>query len=75
MRVLLKNAETRLYFINPNQWTDDPTKATDFEQVDLAAQVYHSRDLAYAQIVLEPSSLSRPAALSEDTLKYARAQG
>ena len=58
MRVLLQNTETKLYFIDTDEWTDDPLKATDFEQVEHAAEVYHSRDLAYAQIILEPGPQS-----------------
>jgi hypothetical protein len=61
MRVLLQNTETKLYFISPGEWTSDPLAATDFEEIDSAAEAYHSRDLAYAQIVLEPGqSASRP---------------
>lgn len=55
MRVLLQNTETQLFFINPNQWTTDPLKATDFEEVENAAQVYHIQDLAYARIVVDPT--------------------
>ncbi len=54
MRVLLQNAETKLYFVSPNDWTSDPLKATDFEAVETAAQVYHTQDVAYARILLEP---------------------
>jgi len=54
MRVLLQNTETKLYYIIPNDWTNDPWKATDFEEVENAAHVYHTQDLSYAQIVLEP---------------------
>jgi hypothetical protein len=61
MRVLLQNTETKLYFISPDEWTNDPLKATDFEEVEVAAEAYHTKDLAYAQIVLEPGlAPSRP---------------
>lgn len=66
MRVLLQNTETKLYFIIPNEWTNDPAKATDFEDVENAAQVYHTQDLTYAQILLEPGSQSaHPRIVSE----------
>ena len=66
MRVLLQNTETKLYFINANEWTEDPLKATDFEEVEQAAQVYHIQDLAYARIVVEPRLPSgRPQILAE----------
>jgi hypothetical protein len=61
MRVLLQNTETKLYFISPGEWTNDPLEATDFEEIDTAAEAYHSKHLAYAQIVLEPGlAPSRP---------------
>ena len=61
MRVLLQNTETKLYFISPGEWTDDPVKATNFGEVEIAAEAYHSKDLAYAQIVIEPGlAPSRP---------------
>jgi hypothetical protein len=53
MRVLLQNTETKLYFVDNDEWTDDPLKATDFEEVEHAARVYHLHDLAYARIVIE----------------------
>ena len=58
MRVLLQNTETKLYLIGDNEWTDDPAKATDFEEIENAAQIYHAHDLAYARIVVDPASAS-----------------
>lgn len=74
MRVLLQNTETKLFFIDKDQWTEDPEKATDFEEVELAAQVYHTQDLVYARIVLEPGVLPRHTAAAE-LLKYVQAHG
>jgi hypothetical protein len=54
MRVVLQNTETRLYFIDTDQWTDDPFEAKDFEDVERAADAYDAQDLAYARIVVEP---------------------
>ncbi len=66
MRVLLQNTETKLYFIDATEWTDDPLKATAFQHVDHAAHVYHSQDLAYARIVVEPGPpAGMPQTLSE----------
>ena len=53
MRVLLQNTETKLYFIGANEWTNDPAKATDFQEVETAAQIYHTQDLTYARIVVD----------------------
>lgn len=61
MRVLLQNSETKLYFAGPNEWTDDSTKAVNFEHIDRASQIYASENLAYAEIVLEPE---RPEAFA-----------
>lgn len=54
MRVLLQNTETKLYFAGPNEWTEDSSKAVDFEHVDRASEAYNTQNLNYAQIVLEP---------------------
>jgi len=75
MRVLLQNTETKLYFINTDQWTDDPLKATDFGEVELAVDVYHRHDLAYAQIVVEPVSLPSQTADLSELGKYVQALG
>ena len=54
MPVLLQNTETRLYFINTDEWTDDPLKAKDFEEVERAADAYDEEDLSFARILVEP---------------------
>jgi len=74
MRVLLQNTETKLYFIDSDQWTQDPSEATDFEEIQLAEQVYHHHDLAYARIVVEPGP-SPAAEVPDLQLKYAPAHG
>ena len=73
MRVLLQNTETKLYFIDTDEWTDDPLKATDFEQVEQAAEAYHSRDLAYAQIIIEPGPPARKTETVSQLLRYMEA--
>ncbi len=65
MRVLLQNSETKLYFAGPNEWTDDATKAVNFEHIDRASQTYAAENLAYAEIVLEPEGLEGLARTSE----------
>lgn len=74
MRVLLQNTETKLFFINTNEWTNDPLKATDFEEVDRAAQAYHSQDLVYAQIVIEPGIPDRVPQVVADLLRPVHAR-
>jgi hypothetical protein len=65
MRVLLQNSVTKLYFIEKGQWTDDSSKATDFREIERAEKMYHSHDLAYAQIVVEPGPLDRREVMGE----------
>ena len=65
MRVLLQNTETKLYYIGIDQWTDDPAKATDFQEIQNAADAYDTEDLTYARIVVDttaPSPAARPFA-------------
>ncbi len=75
MRVLLQNTETNLYFISPLEWTDDPLKATDFGEVEIAAEAYHSKDLAYAQIVIEPGLASSRPQVRAALLRAIQAEG
>jgi hypothetical protein len=75
MRVLLQNTETKLYFVDTNEWTEDPGKAKDFEQVEHAARIYHLQDLAYASIVVEQGPPSRKQEFFGELLKYVQAQG
>ena len=75
MRVLLQNTETNLYFVDAEQWTDDPVKATDFEDVEQAARAYHTQNLAYARIVIDSFSAGvRPPPVSR-VARQIRASG
>ena len=67
MRVLLQNSETKLYFAGPNEWTEDSTKAVDFEHIDRATEVYSNENLTYAEIVLVPE----PCTQIQDLLRSA----
>ena len=75
MRVLLQNTETKLYFIGTDHWTDDPLRATDFGEVELAADVYHRHGLTYAQIVVEPAALPKGTADLSELRKYVQVRG
>ncbi|HLH54708.1 MAG TPA: hypothetical protein VKY92_13935 [Verrucomicrobiae bacterium] len=72
MRVLLQNTETKLYLIGCNQWTDDPSKATDFQEVQSAAEAYEIEDLAYARIVVDQAAPSASPLAFEYRFKGAR---
>lgn len=73
MRVLLQNTETKLYFICADEWTDDPSQATDFQEIQNAAAAYDSEDLAYARIVVEPAGAAAAALAFAEIFKRARA--
>jgi hypothetical protein len=75
MRVLLQNTETKLYFIDTNEWTDDPAKARNFEDVQLAERIYNSQGLAYARIVVEQGPPEQRREVLGELLKYIQAQG
>jgi hypothetical protein len=75
MRVLLQNTETKLYFIDINQWTDDPLKATDFEEVQHAAHAYHSQGIAYAQIVIDSSLPSVQPQMVDELVRQLQVPG
>jgi hypothetical protein len=72
MRVLLQNTETKLYFISGKEWTDDPAKAMDFEEVENAAQAYHTQDLVYARIVVDSAVPSHSSGTLVELLRQAR---
>ena len=73
MRVLLQNTETKLYFICADEWTDDPSQATDFQEVQNAAAAYDSEGLAYARIVVEPAGAAAAALAFGELFKRVRA--
>lgn len=74
MRVLLQNTETKLYFIDRDNWTDDPLQATDFEEVEMAAEIYHRNDLDYACIVVQSPSLPTASPRPPDRRKDLQVQ-
>ena len=74
MRVLLQNTETKLYFVDTDEWTGDPAKARDFEQVEQAAEIYHLQGLAYARIVVEPGPPGQKQEFLGELLKYVQTQ-
>ena len=75
MRVLLQNTETRLYFMDIDQWTDDPLKARDFEDVERAADAYEDQDIDYARIVLEPGVAALTHHPLEELVRRLQIQG
>ena len=72
MRVLLQNTETKLYYRGPDEWTDDPNQAMDFEHVSQAVRTYTHENVFYAQIVLEPGGSPQDCRLPVATFETHR---
>ena len=66
MKVLLQDAQTKLFYAAPGRWVKDKPEALNFERVDRAAQVYETENLPFAEIVVEddnaPLSFGQPPA-------------
>ena len=66
MKVLLQDAQTKLFYAAPGRWVKEKLEALNFERVDRAAQVYETENLPFAEIVVEddnaPLSLGQPPA-------------
>jgi len=73
MRVLLQNTETKLYYLGPDQWTEDRSKALDFEHINQAVQTYTTENLYYAEIVFEPGGSPTDAWLPVASFETRRA--
>lgn len=52
MRVLLRDANTGLYFQDPEQWTSEPRKALSFKHSAEAMNAARERQVAHAEVVL-----------------------
>ena len=61
MRVVLRNPETWQYFKGPNNWTDDPKQALDFEQSRPAQQFALGMKLPRFEVIVEMVRENSPA--------------
>ena len=52
MRILLRNRKTGQYFQLPDQWTDDPALAVDFEHSREAVKLAQERGFRKVDILL-----------------------
>lgn len=52
MKVILHNANTDLYFIGPNMWTNDRSKAFDFERMEHAVELVRRNGLNGLELVV-----------------------
>ena len=52
MRVILRNPFTDLYFIGPNMWTNDRSKALDFRRMEPAIELARQTGLNDLELVI-----------------------
>jgi hypothetical protein len=52
MKVLLRNTESRLYYVGNGDWTPDSSQARGFEQIELAIQFHRAERLTAMEVVL-----------------------
>jgi hypothetical protein len=58
MKVILRNPDTDLYFLGPNMWTNDRSKALDFGHAERAVELARRADLQGLEMILSFSSIS-----------------
>jgi hypothetical protein len=77
MKVLLRDAESRLYYAASEQWVTSPGKARDFAEVDLAIGAAMREQLPEMEVVLNfdcpPGELRLPVAAKADRPQARRA--
>ena len=52
MRIFLRNTSTRLLYVGPEEWTEDPAAAFDFEMPDRALDRARSEGLAPVELLM-----------------------
>jgi hypothetical protein len=52
MKVLLRNTESRRYYVGNGQWTPDSKQARDFDQIAQAIQFHQEERLTDMEVVL-----------------------
>ena len=52
MKVLLRNVQTGLFYAGVEQWTEDPSRAADFERPDLALDQVRDARLGKVELVM-----------------------
>ncbi len=63
MKVILRNVNMDLYFAGPNMWSNDPEKAVEFGNRDMAVKQARDSHLQNMEMVLSVSGLSDPLRL------------
>ena len=74
MKVLLQDAQTKLFYAAQGRWVKEKPDALNFERVERAAQVYETENLPFAEIVIEDDNapLSLGQAPAEAILAQAK---
>ena len=53
MKILLRNTQTGLLYVGPDQWTKNDPEAYDFEQTDLALDVVRDAKLQSIEVLMK----------------------
>ena len=53
MKVLLRDTQTGLFYIRPDQWTEDHSAATDFKRPDFALDQVGETKLKTIEVVVQ----------------------
>ena len=52
MKILLRDLGTGLFYVGPDQWSEDADTAQDFQSPDLALDQVHSSNLGKVELVM-----------------------
>jgi hypothetical protein len=53
MKILLRNTQTGLFYVGPDQWTKHDPEAFDFEQTDLALDAVRDAKLKSIEVLMK----------------------
>ena len=53
MKILLRNLQTGLFYVGPNQWTKNDPEAFNFEQTDLALDAVRDGQLKGIEVLVK----------------------
>jgi len=53
MKILLRNTQTGLFYVGPDQWTTNHPEAFDFEQTDLALDAVRDAKLKSIEVLVK----------------------
>lgn len=53
MKIVLRNTQTGLFYVGPDQWTKNDPEAFDFEQTDLALDAVRDGKLQSIEVLMK----------------------